>query len=359
MFLAMNNIKIIYKEYKMSKYFDTKGMFMDPKVDQYSGHMVMTGVTKPTKTRYLTIDTRFRTNAPTPVAPTPSVTSSNAPNCSKLTPSINNKHTLYNTNCSTKEYDDVSYNRLSNFSFDLPYRINEVKSISILTCELPMSFYNISAALGNNAFQITTGTLQRIIIVPDNQYTESSLSSTMNNLLVGTGLTYSVLNKFSVFTNTSPTTSIINFDVDMYGSQSTTNLRFRLGGNLGYPYASYVINTTKNIQSPGFLDLNGPRYIYLDVDEFSNSNPLSFSTQFDNTSNNKNILGRFTIDRNNFPFGTIMPVNFGNGRLATDTRVYSGKVDLYRLNLRLVNEIGLPIDLNGQDFSFCLEIQHE
>jgi hypothetical protein len=340
-------------------YFDTKDMFLEPKVNQYAGHMVMTGVTKPTKTRYLTIDTRFRTNSHTQVIPTPSVTSSNAPNCAKLTPSISNKHTLTNTNCSIKEYDDVSYNRVANYSFDLPYRINEVKSMSIKTCEIPITFYNISAALGNNAFQITIGSTPSIIVLPDTQYTEATLITALNNLLIGTGLTYSIVNKFSVFTNTSANIIKVNFDVDMYGSQTTTNLRFRLGGILGYPYSSYVINVSKNIQSPGFLDLNGPRYIYLDLDEFSNSNPLSFSTQFDNTSNNKNILGRFTMDRNNFPFGTIMPVNFGNGRLATDTRVYSGKVDLYRLNVRLVNEIGLPIDLNGQDFSFCLEIQHE
>jgi hypothetical protein len=343
----------------MSKYFDTKDMFMEPKVNQYSGHMVMTGVTKPTKTRYLTIDTRFRTNAQTPVVPTPSVTSSNAPNCPKLTPSISNKHTQSNANCSMKEYDDISYNRISNYSFDLPYRINEVKSMSIKTCEIPISFYNISAALGNNAFQITIGTSPRIIVLPDNQYTEATLIAAMNNLLLGTGLTYSVKNNFSVFANPSTNIITINFDVDMYGSQTSTNSRFRLGGILGYPYVNYVFTSMKIIQSPGFLDLNGPRYIYLDLDEFSNSNPLSFSTQFDNTSNNKNILGRFTMDSKNFPFGSIMPVNFGNGRLATDTRVYSGKVDLYRLNVRLVNEIGLPIDLNGQDFSFCLEIHHE
>jgi len=343
----------------MSKYFDTKDMFMEPKVNQYSGHMVMTGVTKPTKLRYLTIDTRFRTNSHTQVVPTPSVTSSNAPNCSKLTPSINNKHTLYNTNCSTKEYDDISYNKVANYSFDLPYRINEVKSISIKTCEIPMSFYNISAALGNNAFQITIASVPRIIVIPDTQYTQTTLITTINNLLTGTGLIYSVVNNFSVFTNTSSGIITINFDVDMNGSQTTTNLRFRLGGILGYPYTSYVISNTKNIQSPGFLDLNGPRYLYLDLDEYSNSNPLSFSTQFDNTSNNKNILGRLSMDRSNFPFGTIMPVNLGDGSLATDTRIYSGKVDLYRLNVRLVNEIGLPIDLNGQDFSFCLEIQYE
>jgi hypothetical protein len=234
-----------------------------------------------------------------------------------------------------------------------------VKSISITAVELPVSYYNISAALGNNAFQITIGITQRIIVIPDNQYTESTLSSIINNLLVGTGLTYSIVNKFSIFTSAAVTPVNIRFDVDMYGSQTTTNLRFRLGGILGYSYPSYVINTTKNIVSPGFLDLNGPRYLYLDLDEFSNSNPLSFSTQFDNTSNNKNILGRLTTDRANFPFGTIMPVNLGNGRLSSDTRVYSGKVDLYRLNVRLVNEIGLSIDLNGQDFSFCLEIQHE
>lgn len=340
-------------------YFDTKDMFMEPKVNQYSGHMVMTGVTKSTKTRYLTIDTRFRTNLPTQVVPTPSITSSNAPNCIKLTPSINNKHTKSNTNCSIKDYDDISYNRLSNYSFDLPYRINDVKSISITAVEIPVSFYNISAALGNNSFQVTIGTTQKVLVLPDNQYTQTTLSSTINNLLVGMGLTYSITNNFSVFTNPAVLPATIRFDVDMYGSQTTTNLRFRLGGFLGYPYPSYVITTTKSIQSPGFVDLNGPRYLYLDLDEFSNSNPLSFSTQFDNTSNNKNILGRLTMDRANFPFGMVMPVNLGDGRLTSDTRVYSGKVDLYRLNVRLVNEIGLPIDLNGQDFSFCLEIKHE
>ena len=43
----------------MSKYFDQTNMFLEPDVTQHGSHMVMTNVVKPTKTKYLTLDTRF------------------------------------------------------------------------------------------------------------------------------------------------------------------------------------------------------------------------------------------------------------------------------------------------------------
>jgi hypothetical protein len=43
----------------------------------------------------------------------------------------------------------------------------------------------------------------------------------------------------------------------------------------------------------------------------------------------------------------------------SDRRQYSGKVDIQKLNVQLIDDTGTPVDLNGLDFSFCLEVEHE
>ena len=48
-----------------------------------------------------------------------------------------------------------------------------------------------------------------------------------------------------------------------------------------------------------------------------------------------------------------------NGYLLTDVRKYSGITDIEILNVKIVNDIGKPVDFNGLDFSFCLEVVHE
>ena len=43
----------------MSQYFDKNNLFLEPKVKQYGSHMVMSNVNKPTKTKYVNVDTKF------------------------------------------------------------------------------------------------------------------------------------------------------------------------------------------------------------------------------------------------------------------------------------------------------------
>jgi hypothetical protein len=61
----------------------------------------------------------------------------------------------------------------------------------------------------------------------------------------------------------------------------------------------------------------------------------------------------------NYGNGTVLPANEYNGLLLSDKRTYSGKVNLQKLKIQLVNEYGFPVNLNGLDFSFCLEIEYE
>jgi hypothetical protein len=73
----------------------------------------------------------------------------------------------------------------------------------------------------------------------------------------------------------------------------------------------------------------------------------------------KNILARITLNPAFYPYGTILIANTFNGYLLSDQRVYAGKTDIQNLQISLVDEYGNVVDLNGVDFSFCLEIEHE
>jgi hypothetical protein len=106
-------------------------------------------------------------------------------------------------------------------------------------------------------------------------------------------------------------------------------------------------------------DLTGVRYVYLVVDEFSKGNQNSFLGPLPTSLIRKNILAKIVLDRQKYPFGSILPANNTNGYLLTDRRSYTGKIDLQKLNVQLVDDIGKPVNLNGMDFSFCIEVEHE
>jgi len=306
----------------MSQYFDQKNaMFMEPTVTQYGSHMVMTNVSKPTKKQYINIDTRFR--------------------------------------------DDYDPTRPANYNISLPERILEVKTVRVMSVEIPISFYNISANLGNNCFNITVIGEMRTVIIPDGQYDASGLEIMVNQVIADIGVPYTniefvIEDNYCTFTNKDPNNYYrINFDVNIQGAIDIQNLTFKLGWLLGFRDAIYVIPQLTILSGVAFLDLNGPRYLYLVMDEYQNYNPLAFISLVKTSEVNKNVLARISMSPKDYPFGTIMPVTSSLRFLMSSYRIYSGKVDLQRMNIQLVNERGVAMDLNGMDFSFCLELEQE
>jgi hypothetical protein len=310
----------------MSKYFDEKNsLFMEPQVTQYGPHMIMTNVNKPLKRKFINIDTRYR--------------------------------------------DDYNTTRVANYNMTLPERILNIKSVKVNSIEIPMSFYNISANLGNNAFNITVIGIQTTIIIPDGQYALDVLVDTINDQIAScagppyTNITFAIENNFSQFSNAdSANHYFIDFDITQQGTtdMNVNNLMFKLGWMLGFRYASYSIPPRQTLSGSSFYDLLGPRYLYLIMDEYQNSNPHSFVSLL-RTSQiaSGNVLARITLDGAVYPYGTILPATEYNGNLSSDKRTYGGIVNLERMNIQLVNERGIPMDLNGLDFSFCMELEHE
>jgi len=304
-------------------YFDNKTSFMEP-LFEGGNHNIMTNVMKPKKTKYLNIDTRF-----------------------------------------TDEYTyDASFNETKSYTITLPERINSVNSIKVLSVEIPVSFYNISKSLGNNYFKIsnTSNTsISKMVVLADGIYTSTTLTTEINygiGLLSLSGISYQTTNKKSVFSDTSSNGFVINFDTDSSGNFDKYNFRSKLGWMLGFRNVSYnLLPVSGVITSESFINLNTMRYLFLVVDEF-NTSQNSFLAPMNGYIMNKKILARISVDNQVFPFGTVLHGNLNDGILVSDRRNYNGNIDLQRLNIQLVNEWGVPVNLNGLDLSFLLEIEY-
>ena len=314
----------------MSKYFDQKNLFLEPQLDQHGSHMVMTDVAREKKTKYLTIDTRFR------------------------------------------DYYDTS--TVANYNISLPERVNSVRSMRLRSVELPISFYNISSQLQNNSFSLKNNLVEKTIVLDDNQYSESGtnpLGTAVESKLNASSLTW-IQNLNVTYDASTKKITIANtnsFDIDIIfdkadcdsgkgGLSPAESLMSKLGWMLGFRLSSYTIKSSSNIVGEAIMDVHGPRYLFLILDEFKNGNPHSF-LGLSRTSqlSSQQILGRIVMSADDHPYGSINPMELGT-RLVSDVRTYGELVNLQRMNVRIVDEFGRIMNLNGLDFSFCLELEH-
>jgi hypothetical protein len=293
--------------------YNNAHLFMEPETQQYGNHMVMTNVHKPVKSKHVNIDTKFR--------------------------------------------DDYDYTQPASFNVSIPERLNEVRSIQVTNVEIPMSFYNISSTLGNNYLKITNGANTELITVSDNQYNSATLNAEiatkLNASTYGANITIIVTENSKTVISTTETITI-DFAVDKYGNNDKFNFKHKLGWFIGFRKTTYAVTTATSIVSECIADLSGPRYLYLAIDEFNKGNQNNFVSPLSSSMNNKNIIARIAMDSVKYPYGSILPAN-KYGLLFSDIRGYTGKIDLQKLHVSLLNETGIPMMLNGNDFSFCIE----
>jgi len=295
--------------------FNNSELFLEPKTNQYGSHMIMTNVNKQTKQKLINIDTKFR--------------------------------------------DEYNFLQTVNYNVTLPERITDVKSIEIVNVEIPITYYNISMNLGNSYFKIsnTDNSNPVLIVIPDGQYTDVTLAKSISDLLSNSShsnLKFEIKGSNSKFSGSGVK---IEFDIDSTGNSDKFNCKFKLGWILGFRNTTYIISS--DIISEAIIDLNGPKYLYLAIDEFNNKgNQNSFITPLSNSMINKKVIARMAMNSLMFPYGFVASFTLLNG-LTTDIRSYSGIIDLMRLNIQLLNENGTPMQLNGLDFSFLMKVKHE
>ena len=243
-------------------------------------------------------------------------------------------------------------------------KLNGVVSLQLTALELPNTFYGISNIFGNNFFVIEiSGYNPLMVTIPDGNYNYTSLQGYINNFF--TNYTQAPYNKIQVLSDEniqSGSTSgsgrmifgsidgtqpfSINFLTDINGNvDQQTPLPLKLGWLMGFREGFYENALT--YVSEGIINLTGPSYMYLVVDDFNKSVNDGFYAAFNSSILNKNILARISLQ------GSVFNI-LSSTSLNTTPRTYFGPVSIQKLNIQLLDPYGRVMNLNNMDYSFCL-----
>jgi len=270
-----------------------------------------------------------------------------------------------NLNIDTRFRDNYYSTPSTNFNLQLPINMNNVLQMQLTAIELPTSYYVVSKQYNNNYFSITVNSSTSIITIPDGNYTQYTIMDIINTQLSLLGAPFSsvsfiinLVNKEtgSAQTMIGPNTDGIvtnlelNFQNDRQGIEDrNTPLPLKFGWNLGFRNGAYV--GSLNYVSEGIVDLTGPRYLYLVIDDYNNNVNNNFFSAFNSSMLNKNIIARISQQSNNY---NILQQN--NLSVVTTPREYFGPINLNAMTIQLLDEYGRIVDLNNMDYSFCLTL---
>ncbi len=303
----------------------------------------------------------------------------------------------------------------TDFLFTIPYKFENVISMSVASYELPLTYYAISQQYENNCilFQWESTPVappgepvydkQYIMLIPDGNYRTAYQSgggaiieNTINGILAGTELSTQTGLAFttdstsgrSIFTcnsATDPSGNVLPYGNYYFGAmrivfnvkgktvQDNGNYSFVIdsdsralplffGWKLGFRTAMYEMRGNTGLQyipqaavSEGICQISGPQYLFLCIDDFNNSVNNYYVSALGTSTISPNIIARLNIKQKINAAGAY---GLAGGESLTTSLTYSreyfGPVDIQRMRITLVDDFGRVLDLNNMDWSFSL-----
>jgi hypothetical protein len=295
----------------------------------------------------------------------------------------------------------------TNYIIDLPDPINNVIEMTLSDLELPSTYYPITAQ--NNYFWIkTTNFLDNeyfyYIVIPVGNYYFQTLVEDINNIFKVLGLNMSMsvdlnynnvggigegsgLTSIGILTvddisNNSTNLGIKTFEMKFNGSipsgaqnsigptsynydnykqsysiSNPLDYKQLFGFILGYrnPVYSNEIRTGINsrlfYKSESIIDISGPKYLFLVIEDGTKSVFSGFSNAADTGNLASNIIARISLK------GQVFSIQSQNDfSVYSQPRYYNGPVNIKKLTIQLLDEYSNIVNLNNKDFSFTLKM---
>jgi hypothetical protein len=312
-------------------------------------------------------------------------------------------------NIDTRFRENYYSTKSTNITVTLPFRLEKVISYRIAGITLPLTYYNISQAYGNNMIQInilnrTTGvqTFSYNLILPDGCYNttqnvstySSCLEQVINNMLTNDpnspnnntalcpnlNLRYTIdrTSGRSIFAQDALVAGTIPYNFEIvasvgYNLQNNTVeddynrvLMLRLGWVLGFRVAKYSSSnviaspptTYGSIVSEGICFTKFPLYGFLAIDDFNKNSNDYYMTVFSNSLSVPNIIGKV-----NFTQFAELTGDFqaAQGESTTNAinreKRFFGPVTIQKLKITLYDDLGRILDLNNMDWSLELAFE--
>ena len=264
----------------------------------------------------------------------------------------------------TRFRDNYYATKSTDYKCNLPDRLTNVISMQLSALEFPTSYFIINDSLGNNFFNyqvIDSGDIAEIktVVVPSGNYSHSELIAHINDIITNNGdaikFDVDITNLGSgtgktIIRNQNTTIINIYFDRDRYGNSDETPLPLKFGWILGFRNNEYIGN--KDYVSEGMYDDHGSRYLYLAINDHNNNTFDTYTSVFNSSILNKNILARISLKTPAFHI-----LNETGIHLVTEPRKYLGPVNISSFNVQILDEYGRVLNINNMDYSFCLNFE--
>jgi hypothetical protein len=234
----------------------------------------------------------------------------------------------------------------ANFNLDLTYQNNgnvpdgsgkmiiTVTDSRFLSVELNFSAPMIPNFIESNSYNANTESKQYIYIFDlTGSFPKSALSSEDN------------------FT--------LDYIKQIYNTKDTASLNSKLGWLFGFRNEKTIIDTVElddgtrfgKIFSEGVVNLLGPRYFYLCINDFNHNYNNTFISSNENDIVKANVFAR--INNQGTPFSIVPNSSY---QITTVPRYYFGPVDIEKIEIQIVDEYNRIVDLNGSDISLTLTL---
>ena len=290
-----------------------------------------------------------------------------------------------NTRFRKSYYDTVP----TDFILDLPQEFKNVMSITVVNVQIPNSNYTFSSKLGTNEFSVELFDIskgdqsivnadKKTVKITNGIYTGSILADYLNTYIFSDsslnriGCKYDdITRKFRFFrdyrTNADgglPEDASFNycFNIDWRLIEDQGRpIQLNMGWILGYRQQYYNWDTDFTDSSgvsyqkqagynpEAVYDNLGSRYFILCIDDFNKNYSSTLTSPFqESIFNDQTAIAKVPNNPNLINFDDI----FYQSR-----RSYFGPVNIKKLHIKLMDEMGRVVDLNNNDFSFSLQIE--
>lgn len=236
-----------------------------------------------------------------------------------LNPNLKNTISRFiNLDSQFRQYTGGIESIATDYTLDLSDTLKDVLNLRLYSYQIPFNWYAIDTAYGNTCFWINDLSYNITISVPPGNYTASQFVTTLNNSFADAGFTFSSTNPINtpvsyntnnglitmslyggIYTDPTPGSTdsfvigdesiIIFFDFtanlqcdNNCASKSNHYFNNTLGWNMGYRFPYIAVLPEGNIAN-AILDLNGPKYLILVIDDYNQNhvnNSLVSITQF-------------------------------------------------------------------------------
>lgn len=277
-----------------------------------------------------------------------------------------------NTKFRKRYYDTCA----TDFIVDLPEEFKNVVSLTVQSVQVPNSNYTFSSTLGTNEFTIElNGTVKKVIKITDGIYTGKILEDYLNTYVFSDPPLNclackhdEITRKFRFFKDTRSDvsggvgTTDCSFNIDWRLKEDINRpIQLNMGWILGYrqqyyswdsdytDISSVMYNKQEGYNPEAVYDTLGSKYYILSIDDFNKNYSNTLTSPFQESMfTNQSAIAKIPNNPNLQQLDDIF---------YQSKREYFGPVNIKKLHIKLLDELGRVVDLNNNDFSFSVQIE--